>query len=158
MQIIKNSKSQNRYDTVALTTSSDYIKLFSIPCRTGCSFSLSARISGHDWSFSGTFTAGWNEAGITGTLTQVQLGTKGVYALRALQASDGADVSLWVVFNGDVSGTMSLDITLTEASTAGSATIHDLVRSTTTPGTQRGSIEFHTASGYTIWGTSGTKM
>ena len=158
MQIIKSQKTQSRYDTVTLSTTSDYIKLLSIPCRTACNVNLSAKISGHDWSFSGTLTAGWNEAGITGTVTQVQLGTKGVYALRAMQSSDGADVSLWLVFNGNVSGLMSLDITVTEASSVGSATIHDLVRYTATSGVQRGSIEFHTASGYTIWGTSGTKM
>ncbi len=158
MQIIPKDLTQHNIDTVTLTTGNDYIKLFSIPCRTACSFNLSAKISGKDWSLSGTFTAGWNEAGIAGTLSQVDRGLKGVYALRCFQASNGADVELWVVFDGNVSGLMTLDIIVTPANTVGAITFHDLVRATTTTGTQKGSIEYHTANAYNIWGTSGTDM
>ncbi len=158
MQILPKDITQHNTDTVTLTTGSDYVKLFSIPCRTACNFNLSGQISNRDWAISGTFTAGWNEAGITGTLSQIGKGTNGVYALRALQASNGTDVDLWLVFNGNVSGTMTLGITVTPANVQGDITFHDLVRTTTMPGTQRGSIEYHTADAYNVWGTSGTKM
>ncbi len=149
---------QQRWDSVALTTGNDYIKLFSIPCRSGCSFNLSSKITNHDWSISGTMTAGWARAAITATLTQYDTGTKGVYALRATQSTNGADIDLWVVFAGDVTGTMSLDITVTPANFEKDIVFHNLVRSGATSGTLRAAIEYFTSGVHNAFGTSATKM
>ncbi len=157
LTIPKNHTKQNR-DSVALTTSSDYIKIFSIPCRSACNFNLSGQVSGRDWSIAGTLTAGWNEAGITATMSAVGKGTEGVYAIRASQASNGADIDLWIVFNGNVSGTLTLDTTVTSANAQGSMTFHNLVHATAVSGNGKGTIEFYTGNDYTVWGTSGTTI
>ncbi len=158
MQIIKKNITQHSWDTVSLTTGSDYIKLFSIPCRTACTFSLSSKIPSHDWSISGTFASGWDRASITATLTQHDSGNNGVYALRAYQASPGSDIDLWVAFAANVSGLMELDITVTPANYTDNITFHNLVRSGATTGTQRAVVEYHNAGTHNVFGTSATKL
>ncbi len=158
MQIIPKNITQQRYDTVGLTTGNDYIKLFSMPCRSGCSFNLSSKITNHDWSIAGTLTAGWARSAITATLTQYDTGTKGVYAIRAMQASNGADIDFWLVFAGDVSGTMYLDMTITAANYEKDIVFHNLVRSGATSGVQKASIEYFSSGVHNAFGTSATKM
>ncbi len=158
MQVISKNTTQHRWDTVALTTGNDYIKIFSIPCRTGCTFSLSSKIPSHDWAISGTLTSGWDRAAITGTLSQHDSGTNGVYALRAFQASPGSDLDLWLAFGGNVSGLMELDITVTPANYTDDITFHNLVRSGATSGTQRATIEYYTSGVHNAFGTSASKM
>ena len=158
MQTIPKAITVHNRDTVTLSTTSDYVRLFSIPCRTACSFNLSAQINSRDFSVSGTMTAGWNEAGLTATMTAVGKGTEGVYAIRALQTSDGADVALWIVFNQNVSGVMTLDMTVTPANVSGDVTFHDLIRSGSETGSQKGVLEFWTGNDYTVFGTSGTTI
>ncbi len=157
MQIIKknNTQVESKLDSVNLSTTSDYIRVFTVPCRASCSFNFSGKINNHDFSIAGSITCGWNSVGLTATLTQYDSGTEGVYAIRAFQSSAGADVNFFLVFSGDVSGLLNLDTTLTSANMEGSTTLVNLVANSTTPsGSQKASIEFWIADKNNLWGTS----
>ncbi len=160
MQVIEKpvSKVQNVRDSVGLTTASDYIRLFTLPCRTSCTFNLSGMISGHDFAIEGSMTCGWNEICITASMASVLAGTKGVYALRGFQTSGGGDTSMYIVFAGDVDGTMTLDTTLTTADVAGTSKIVNLVREGTEPSGKKCSLDFYTGGAYCVQGTTATKI
>ncbi len=155
MQVVEQADNKTKVgkSSVALSTVSDYIHLFSIPSRSSCSFNISGVISAYHFSISGVLTAGWHTAAITATSSQEQFGIDGIYALRANMPVDGGPVGFYLVFGDNPSGALEVETVLNYASVAGEPEIFDMVL-VSGPTSVKADLPIRHATANNAWGTT----
>ena len=139
--------------STTLTSVSNYIRLFTIPSRSACSFKISAVVSGFHFGVVGDLTAAWNTAVITASVTEETGGLNGIYAFRADQPIDGGDVSFYIVFGNAPVGAVEMQTTLNYASVVGTPVIHT-ISLVAAPTSVKADLQVRAADHSNSWGTT----
>ncbi len=139
--------------STTLTSVSNYIRLFTIPSRSACSFKISAVVSGFHFGVVGDLTAAWNTAVITASVTEETGGLNGIYAFRADMPTDGGDVTFYLVFGNAPVGALEIQTTLNYASVVGTPTIHTISLDPA-PSSVKADLQVRAADHSNSWGTS----
>ncbi len=157
MQVIQNPNIITGQSSVALTTVSNYIKLFSVPCRSSVHFNISAVISADHFAISGDIVSTWNTASMTATVSEETAGINGVYALRADMPTHGGDVTFWLVFGDNVSNPLEVQTVLTYASVVDEPVIFDMVLSSA-PTSVVADLPVRNADNQNVWGSTAKQL
>ncbi len=153
MQIIKTLNTITGQSSTTLDAVSNYIRLFTIPSRSACSFKISAIISGYHFGAVGDITAGWNTAVITATVSEETGGLNGIYAFRADMPTDGGDVTFYLVFGNAPVGNLEVQTTLNYASVVNIPTIHNISLNAA-PASVKADLQVRAADHSNSWGTT----
>ncbi len=139
--------------STTLTSVSNYIRLFTIPSRSACSFNISAVIGGFHFGAVGALTAAWNTAVITATVSEETGGLNGIYAFRADMPTDGGDVTFYLVFGNSPVGNLNVQTTLNYASAVDTPTIHTISLDAA-PSSVKADLQVRAADHSNSWGTT----
>ena len=155
MQVIQNPNTVTGQSSMTMATTSEYIKLFSIPAHSSANFNISSRCTNYNFGINGTLAAENEGACITATVSQEQSADNGIYALRADQPTPGGPVTLYLVYGTNPNGFAEFQITVTYAAVHDVPIIFDVVAGAA-PASVKADLQVRNAPSWNSWGTTGS--